>query len=297
MSSIILFLGVNIMQCVLRTFSDNLLQFNHSCISRRSSFNWLHRTSKFLCELHPISHSKATDGVSIIYDYFRENRLWYNSKVLYLFIRLITVLCNIRSQTNMEFKCMMLYRAENKWQLEKVSRPIASNPLNASHQKKRRQDMCSWWNSSHGIKFPETPAPLLAVTPLSWYNYVYINGLVQACSISSAVALEILQSCTKPSTYSFKNMCFFSWNSPHYAQFPCNCWSNSLRNNSAKHVNIGSHCHCHQHSQVPVTLLMHWCLPPHQLVNINCMTFRRYTNCWHLVANGNRIHLDASAGT
>ena len=27
----------------------------------------------------------------------------------------------------------------------------------------------------------------------------YINGLVQDCSISSALAMEILQACTKPS--------------------------------------------------------------------------------------------------
>ena len=30
----------------------------------------------------------------------------------------------------------------------------------------------------------------------------YINGLVQDCSISSALAVEILQSCTKPLIYS-----------------------------------------------------------------------------------------------
>ena len=30
---------------------------------------------------------------------------------------------------------------------------------------------------------------------------VYINGLVQDCSISSVLAMEILQSCTKPSIY------------------------------------------------------------------------------------------------
>ena len=30
---------------------------------------------------------------------------------------------------------------------------------------------------------------------------IYINGLVQDYSISSALAMEILQSCTKPSIY------------------------------------------------------------------------------------------------
>ena len=39
------------------------------------------------------------------------------------------------------------------------------------------------------------------VSSLKWrYNIaLYINGLVQDCSISIANALEILQSCTKPS--------------------------------------------------------------------------------------------------
>ena len=34
-------------------------------------------------------------------------------------------------------------------------------------------------------------------------DYRYVDGLVQDCSISSALALEILQSCTKPSISSF----------------------------------------------------------------------------------------------
>ena len=33
-----------------------------------------------------------------------------------------------------------------------------------------------------------------------------IDGLVQDCSISSALAMEILQSCTKPSTYQFNKI-------------------------------------------------------------------------------------------
>ena len=35
----------------------------------------------------------------------------------------------------------------------------------------------------------------------SWFLYHYIDGLVQDCSISSALAMEILQSCTKPSIW------------------------------------------------------------------------------------------------
>ena len=42
------------------------------------------------------------------------------------------------------------------------------------------------------------PLPYLAVFFILSWN---INGLVQDCSISSADALEILQSCTKPSIY------------------------------------------------------------------------------------------------
>ena len=33
------------------------------------------------------------------------------------------------------------------------------------------------------------------------FSYTLIDGLVQKCSISIAIALEILQSCTKPLTY------------------------------------------------------------------------------------------------
>ena len=35
---------------------------------------------------------------------------------------------------------------------------------------------------------------------------LYIHSLVQDCSISSALAMEILQSCTKPSIYSYQNI-------------------------------------------------------------------------------------------
>ena len=33
---------------------------------------------------------------------------------------------------------------------------------------------------------------------LRWYHENYIDGLVQDCSVSSALAMEILQSCSKP---------------------------------------------------------------------------------------------------
>ena len=39
----------------------------------------------------------------------------------------------------------------------------------------------------------------------------YIDGLVQDCSNSSALAMELLQSCTKPSIYAFmiQMFCFY----------------------------------------------------------------------------------------
>ena len=40
-------------------------------------------------------------------------------------------------------------------------------------------------------------------------NYAYFDGLMQDCSISSALTMEILQSCTKPSICScFVVLCF-----------------------------------------------------------------------------------------
>ena len=38
-----------------------------------------------------------------------------------------------------------------------------------------------------------------------WIEENYVDGLVQDCSNSSALALELLQSCTKPSMYSLCN--------------------------------------------------------------------------------------------
>ena len=42
--------------------------------------------------------------------------------------------------------------------------------------------------------------------PFPYKNDNFIDGLVQDCSISSALAMEILQSCTKPSMYSYTYM-------------------------------------------------------------------------------------------
>ena len=38
---------------------------------------------------------------------------------------------------------------------------------------------------------------------INFYHLCYINGLVQDCSNSSALAMELLQSCSKPSIYPF----------------------------------------------------------------------------------------------
>ena len=44
----------------------------------------------------------------------------------------------------------------------------------------------------------------LDVLRIHYNEYIsYINGLVQDCSNSSALAMELLQSCTKPSIYAY----------------------------------------------------------------------------------------------
>ena len=45
---------------------------------------------------------------------------------------------------------------------------------------------------------------------------VYIDGLVQDCSISSALAMEILQACTKISIYSIEMVSCFIWDCLFY---------------------------------------------------------------------------------
>ena len=39
----------------------------------------------------------------------------------------------------------------------------------------------------------------------------HIGGLVQDCSNSSALAMELLQSCTKPSIWNISHWCLFQW--------------------------------------------------------------------------------------
>ena len=54
-----------------------------------------------------------------------------------------------------------------------------------------------WYRYAQGRQTGPTQAYLV-------WNKEYIDGLVQDCSISSALALEILQSCTEPSIYAGK---------------------------------------------------------------------------------------------
>ena len=41
--------------------------------------------------------------------------------------------------------------------------------------------------------------------------HAHVDGLVQDCGNSSALAMELLQSCTKPSMYSYRKPVFTSW--------------------------------------------------------------------------------------
>ena len=45
-------------------------------------------------------------------------------------------------------------------------------------------------------------APVISAMMIEFRSHIYINGLVQDCSNTIANALELLQSCTKPSIYS-----------------------------------------------------------------------------------------------
>ena len=49
--------------------------------------------------------------------------------------------------------------------------------------------------------FPIQWAYVLSLATVKWQTDKQINGIVQACSNSSANALELLQSCTKPSKW------------------------------------------------------------------------------------------------
>ena len=53
------------------------------------------------------------------------------------------------------------------------------------------------WHSFHGDAYLNTQD----INPQVVFDILHINALVQDCSISITNALQILQSCTKPSTY------------------------------------------------------------------------------------------------
>ena len=56
----------------------------------------------------------------------------------------------------------------------------------------------SWTNVIYAAYWQKYPGIFGMIPAPEEFNY-YIDGLVQDCSISSALAMEILQSCTKPS--------------------------------------------------------------------------------------------------
>ena len=53
----------------------------------------------------------------------------------------------------------------------------------------------------------DLPEPTDPTTITNSPEINYIDGLVQDCSNSSALAMELLQSCTKPSMYLFLHIC------------------------------------------------------------------------------------------
>ena len=63
------------------------------------------------------------------------------------------------------------------------------------------QPHSAWWPypiSTHQLCVPQLWGYHQSIALALWYCLQYINGLVQGCSNSSALALELLQSCTKP---------------------------------------------------------------------------------------------------
>ena len=60
---------------------------------------------------------------------------------------------------------------------------------------------CSGYNLSHGMDNDTTEIKHLHHNRRQILNLIYINGLVQDCSNSIANALEVLQSCAKPSMH------------------------------------------------------------------------------------------------
>ena len=62
--------------------------------------------------------------------------------------------------------------------------------------------MRAFWCPAYNLKSVEDGWRHVGSAVSASLRPVYIEGLVQDCSDSSALAMELLQSCTKPSTYS-----------------------------------------------------------------------------------------------
>ena len=60
-----------------------------------------------------------------------------------------------------------------------------------------------------------------------------IDGFVQDCSISSVLAMEILQYCTKPSRWSYHRF-LYNWSRDHFVYAPSQC-------ETILHCNVVSH--------------------------------------------------------
>ena len=59
------------------------------------------------------------------------------------------------------------------------------------------------------------------ISCIIYWNKICTDGLVQDCSTSSALAMELLQSCTKPLTYIKFNICLLLWCNCLIQLYPC----------------------------------------------------------------------------
>ena len=94
-----------------------------------------------------------------------------------------------------------------------------------------KQTSCWWFEIHLTLWCPcnNTGVLLICTYQLmsTWWlqmSWCHINGLVQDCSISSAVAMEILQSCTKPSIWAPSNqqpLCWWECHVSHITQHIC----------------------------------------------------------------------------
>ena len=111
---------------------------------------------------------------------------------------------------------------------------------------------------------------IIIITCIKLYNYVApwyqvevidqacICGLVQDCSISNALAMEIMQSCTKPSIYSSKQFSLLCWFSD-VVVFQINLSTNN------KHI-CRCGCFCNKETSMVLYILL---ITGHHLIKIH----------------------------